>query len=169
MLGVNKYSLLKPDYIKSKGYKRSNLLKADEYKGHKLTRGWYNHLPLGNLIYEDKFNSDTYKLLNKGKDDRSWSKRNSNKLFLGKSTLGAGAIAGGIVAGSLAAPIAVPVGLAAGGVASNGHPGGALLGSGLGAATSLMSPSSMIGLGSGVASRFVGNDAKERLKNATKR
>ena len=48
-----------------------------------------------------------------------------------------------------------------GGVASNGHPGGALLGSGLGAATSLMSPSSMIGLGSGVASRFVGNDARE--------
>lgn len=55
-----------------------------------------------------------------------------------------------------------------GGVASNGHPGGALLGSSLGAATSLMSPSSMIGLGSGIASRFVGNDAKERLKNATK-
>ena len=116
MLSVNKYSLLKPDYIKSKGYKRNNLLKADEYKGHKLTRGWYNHLPLGNLTYEDKFNSDTYKLLNKGKDDRSWSKRNSNKL-----TLGAGAIAGGIVAGSLAAPIAVPVGLAAGGAALIGH------------------------------------------------
>ena len=54
-----------------------------------------------------------------------------------------------------------------GGVAGGAK--GALLGSGLGAVTGLSSPSSMVGVGSGIASRFVGNDAKERLKNATKK
>lgn len=121
MLSTNKYSLLKPNYTKERDFKRTGILKSDEYKGHKLTKSLYNYLPIGSSIYEDKFNSDTYKLLNNGKDDRKWSDRHFNKLTSGKILTGGLGIAGGVLASTVAAPIAVPIALTAAGAGLIGH------------------------------------------------
>ena len=61
--------------------------------------------------YDDRYNSDTYKILNNGVDDRSWKVRNSNKLGHAK-TVGSALLTGAGAAGALmVAPAAViPVG-----------------------------------------------------------
>lgn len=54
--------------------KGSNFIgRKDTYSGVKLTPTRYKLIP---GAYSDKYNSDTYKILNKGVDDRSWMKRN---------------------------------------------------------------------------------------------
>ena len=107
--------MFKPDYRDSL-YKRkgSNFLgRNDTYDGVKLTPTRYRLIP---GAYEDKYNSDTYKILNNGVDDRSWSKRNSHKIASGINMLGAAGV-GTAVALASVAPLAA-TGLALGGAAT---------------------------------------------------
>ena len=108
-LYVKKHSFFKADYTKDPLYKsKINPFSNNTYNGKKLTNGYLKFIP---GAYDDRYNSDTYKILNNGVDDRSWKVRNSNKLGLAK-TLGSAVLTGAGTAGALmVAPIAaIPVG-----------------------------------------------------------
>lgn len=76
------YSLFNPNYREGDSlYQRkgSNFIgRKDTYSGVKLTPTRYKLIP---GAYSDKYNSDTYKILNKGVDDRSWMMRNGGKVY----------------------------------------------------------------------------------------
>ena len=100
------YSLFNPNYREGDSlYQRkgSNFIgRKDTYSGVKLTPTRYKLIP---GAYSDKYNSDTYKILNKGVDDRSWMKRNGGKVYA-LGSLGASAAGGAAVAiGGLAIPV----------------------------------------------------------------
>lgn len=100
---------LSPEYQDELLYRRkgSNFIgRNDTYDGVKLTPTRYKLIP---GAYADKYNHDTYKILNNGVDDRSKLVRNKGKIFGGLSTLG-GAVAGtGLGLMSVAAaPVVAP-------------------------------------------------------------
>ena len=107
-LYVKKHSFFKADYTKDSLYKsKINPFSNNTYDGKKLTNGYLKFIP---GAYDDRYNSDTYKILNNGVDDRSWKVRNSNKLGLAK-TFGSAVLTGVGTAGAImAAPVAaIPV------------------------------------------------------------